>query len=141
MKIEYRQPAGTGAYTTLADDASATLADKISGLLPKGAKSPQVEPLAGGAAPFVQDRGNQVWTLSFLVDRTHATPDAAALFLVTEAAIFAAVANFDLKITAGSQVVYLARCALTEFSPQPLSDKSTLITYAFVGKSFTTTAP
>lgn len=141
MKIEYRTPAGTGSYTTLADDTSATLADKISAFAPRGAKSPQVEALAGAAAPFVQDRGNQVWTLSFLVDRTHASADAVALFLVTEAAIFSAVANLDLKITVGAQVVYLARCAMTAFDPHPLSDKSSQVVYSFVGKSFTTTAP
>lgn len=142
MKIEYRTPAGSGSYTTLADDASATLADKISGFAPSFQKSPQVEPLAGGSAPFVQDRGNAVWQLSFVVDRVHATPDAAALFLATEAAIFGAViTNFDLKITVGAQVMYLVRAALTAFSPMPLSDKSSLIQYQFTATGWTSTAP
>jgi hypothetical protein len=141
MKIEYRTPAGTGTYTTLADDSSATLADKISAFAPSCSKSPQVEPLAGGASPFIQDRGNQVWALSFLVERTHASADAALLFITTEATIFAAVANFDLKITQGAQVLYLTRCALTGFQPDPASDRSSRISYAFVGKTFNATAP
>lgn len=141
MKIEYRTPAGTGSYTTLADDSSATLADKISRFLPACRKTPQVEALAGAAAPFLQDRGNQSWEISFLVERTHASPDAAALFITTEAAIFGGVANFDLKITQGAQVLYVTRCALTQFTPDQLSDKSSRIIYAFIGKSFNATAP
>lgn len=141
MKIEYRTPAGTGSYTTLADDSSATLADKISAFLPRCTKSPQVTPLAGAANPFIADRGNQYWTLGFLVERTHASPDAAALFLTTEAALFDDVANYDLKITVGAQVLYLATAALTGFDPDPLSDKSSRVRYAFVGKTFNATAP
>lgn len=142
MKIEYRTPHGTGSYTTLADDASATLADKISGFTIPFSKSPQVEPLAGGTKPFVQDRGNATWTLGFVVDRQHASADAAALFIATESAIFGAVlTNFDLKITIGAQVMYLVRAALTGFVPRPLSDKSTLIQYSFVATNWTATAP
>lgn len=142
MKIEYRTPAGSGSYSTLADDASATLADKISGFTIPFSKSPQVTPLAGGAKPFIQDRGNAIWTLSFMVDRVHATPDEAALFIATESAIFGAVlTNFDLKITIGSQVMYLVRAALTQFLPRPLSDKSSLIQYSFVATNWTATAP
>lgn len=140
MKIEYRTPAGAGSYTTLAEDGDA-LAAAISGFAPRCAKQPQVTPLAGGAAPFIQDRGNQFWDLSFVVDRTHASPDAAALYVTTQAAVFDDVANYDLKLTVGAQVLYLARAALTALQPAPLSDKSSLIQYAFVGKTFNATAP
>lgn len=141
MKIEYRTPAGTGSYTTLAEDG-ATLAASISGFTIPFQKSPQVEPLAGGTKPFVQDRGNAVWQLGFNVDRVHASPDAAALFVATEAAIFGGViTNFDLKITIGAQVMYLVRAALTNFNPRPLSDKSSLISYGFVATNWTATAP
>lgn len=141
MKIEYRTPAGTGAYTTLAEDA-ATLAAAISGFALACVKSPQVEPLAGGTAPFLQDRGNATWQLGFIVDRTHATADAAALFVAAEGLIFGGViTNFDLKITIGAQVMYLVRAALTSFAPRPLSDKSSLIQYQFTATNWTSTAP
>lgn len=141
MKIEYRTPAGSGSYTTLAEDG-ATLDARISGFTIPFTKSPQVEPLAGGTAPFVQDRGNATWQLGFVVDRQHASADAAALFIATESAIFGAVlTNFDLKITIGAQVMYLVRGALTGFNPRPLSDKSSLIQYSFVATNWTATAP
>lgn len=142
MKIEYRTPAGSGTYTVLADDASATTLDKISGFLPTVQKQPQVVPLAGSTTPFVQDRGNAVWQLSFVVDRQHASPDAAALFLATEAAIFGGVVgNFDLKVTIGAQVMYLVRAGLNQIQPLPLSDKSSVIQYGFTGSNWTATAP
>ena len=55
----------------------------------------------------------------------HARPrrDADALFLTTEAALFDDVANYDLKITVGARVLYLATAALTGFDPDPFSDK------------------
>lgn len=140
MKIEYRTPAGSGSYTTLAEDGDA-LAAAISGFAPVKNGQPQLTPLAGATAPFIQERGNKFWTLSFVVDRTHASADAAALFLTTQAAIFDVVTNFDLKITQGAQVLYLARCCNTGFQPAPLSDKSSLIQYQFVGKTFNATAP
>lgn len=141
MKIEYRTPAGSGSYTTLAEDG-ATNAAAISGFLPSVAKQPQVAPLAGGAKPFVQNRGNAAWQLGFVVDRTHASPDAAALFVATEAATLGApLTNFDLKVTIGTQVLYLVRCVLTQLQPAPVSDKSSLIQYGFVGSDWTATAP
>lgn len=140
MKIEYRTPAGTGSYTTLAEDGDA-LAAAISGFAPALSKSPQVEGLAGSVLPFVQDRGNGVWQISFMVDRTHATPDASALFIATQAALFGVLTNFDLKVTIGAQVLYAVRAALTAFQPQPHSDKSSLIQYSFVAANWTTTAP
>lgn len=141
MKIEYRTPNGSGSYTTLAEDGD-SLAAAISNFRPrKLGGTTQIEPLAGGSAPFIQQRGNHAWEISFLVDRTHATPAAAALFLTTEATIFTVLTNFDLKITQGAQVLYLAGAAHTTFDPAMLSDKSTQIIYAFTGKTFNATAP
>lgn len=42
----------------------------------------QVNRLIGGAQVRVADRGNVVNTLAFRVRRTHASPDAAALFYI-----------------------------------------------------------
>jgi hypothetical protein len=141
VKIEYRTPAGTGSYTTLAEDNDA-LAAAISGFTVPLQMQPQITPLAGGTKPFVQNRGNATWQLGFVVDRTHASADAAALFIATQAAIFGAVlGNFDFKITIGAQVMYFVRAALNTFNPAPLSDKSSLIQYGFTGTNWTSTAP
>lgn len=142
MKIEYRQTPSADTYTVLADDASVTLADKISGFTIPFSKSPQVDALAGGVSPFIQDRGNAVWNLSFVVDRVHATQDAAALFISTHAAIFGStITNFDLKVTIGAQVMYLVNAAITQYQPRPLSDKSSLIQYTFTAANWTNEAP
>lgn len=142
MKISYRAAAtGAGAYTVLADEATATLGAAISGFLPRFTKNPQVDPLFRATGPFVADRGNGQWTLTFMVARQHASPDAAALFINTEAAIFGAIQNVDLKIEVGSQVNYLVNAALTGFEPDPHSDCSTFIRYGFTAASYTTTAP
>ena len=128
MKVEYRTPAGTGSYTALADEASTTLLDKVTGY------SARPE----GAALF---RGG-LWAVSFTVDQVHASPDAALLFVSTMGAVFAAptvfkrVGLFDLKITVGSQVIYVLKCGATAFQPAPLSDRGTQIAYGFAWGSY-----
>src|SRR5690348_13065371 len=103
MKIAYRVAAIGGAgYITLADEANPVLAEKISGYQPGLAKSPQEEPGFGAAGIAVFDTGNQKWKLSFTVERVHASPDAAALFLAVHPVAFAAVGNLDLQITVGA---------------------------------------
>lgn len=142
MKIEFRAAAvGAGSYTVLADESVSTLAAQISAYQPKLTASPAIEPGfgAGGIAAF--DNGNDQWVVSFSVERVHATPDAALAFLASHPATFSALGNLDLKITVGTQVLYLPACALTEFTPDAHSDQSTKIRYAFVGGSYTTTAP
>jgi len=139
VKIEYRTPAGTGSYSVLADEGSTT--DRIKGYQPRLSKQPLVSPLFQSLAPLVADLGNGLWTLSFAVDRVHASADAAALFIATHAATFNVVGNFDLKITVGGQVVYMTACVMTEFTPDPHSDQSTVCKYGFMGGGYTNTAP
>lgn len=142
MKIEYRTPPGTGSYTILADDANSSgLNDSIFGYQASLAKNPQNDPLAFSLAPYVRDTGNGTWTLSFGVERTHITPNAALLFILTHSAALNVLAELDLKITVGAQVVYFANCVLTRFEPDPHSDQSTRIGYTFVTGRYTTTAP
>lgn len=138
MKIEYRT-AGSGSYSVLADEAVATLAARITGFHPHVSKSPMQTPAYGAAVPITTDMGNARWQLEFSVDRVHASADAALLFIQAEPLKFAG--NVDLKITVGAQVTYLANTAFTELDPQPHSDQSTLIKYAFTGGNYTTTAP
>ena len=142
MKIAYRIAAVGGAgYTTLADEGSPTLAEKISGYQPALAKSPYEAPGYGAAGVAVFDMGNQKWKIAFIIERVHATPDAAAQYLVTHPLAFAAIGNLDLQITVGATVIYFPACAVTEFSPEPHSDQSTKIKYAFTGGSYTLTSP
>lgn len=141
MKIEYRTPAGSGSYATLADEGAGALAERIKGYQPRLTKQPMVSPLFQSVAPLVADLGNGTWALAFAVDRVHASPDAAALFLVTHPAVFNVVSNFDLKITVGAQVVYFPACVMNEFTPEPHSDQSTVCKYGWTGGSYTTTAP
>ena len=66
---------------------------------------------------------------------------AAVAFISTHAAALAALGNLDLRITTYTGIVYLPACALTEFSPDPASDQSSMIHYGFIGGNYTTTAP
>ena len=93
----------------------------------------------GAAVPVTLDLGNGHYRIAFSVDRVHAGADAAALFLLNEMAKF--TGSLDLKITVGAQVTYLAGTVLTECTPDPQSDQSTKIRYAFNGGLYTTTAP
>ena len=146
MKIEYRTPSGgAGAYTVLADDSTTSApVSRISGYKPSLRAAPIKVPLAlalGQAfASFVRGAEGD-FTISFAVDRQHATPDDALLFLQAHPAVFAFAAQFDLKITVGAQVVYFPACAITQLDPDPHSDLHTFIRYSFVGGSYTTIAP
>lgn len=145
FKIEYRTPAGTGSYATLAsDDDWNGLAEQISGWQPQVAYSPQVEPGAFASSTFVSGVGNALWQFSFTVERLHASPEDAAAFLTEHALLFQVPArqNFDLKVTVNDgAVVYCANCALARFAPDPHSDMSTRCSYSFTGGSYSRTAP
>ena len=132
MKIEYRaQVVGAGAYTVLADESVSTLAAAISGFHPHVSKSPMQSPAYGGAVPITEDMGNARWGLEFTVARVHASADAALLFILNELLKFPG--NVDLKITVGAQVNYLANTSLLSLDPEPASDQSSTIRYAFTG--------
>ena len=142
MKIEYRAAAaGNAPYTVLADESVAALAARISGYQPAMTSSPDEEPGFGAGGIAVFDNGNQKWRLAFVIERQHASPDAAGLFLAQHPLTFGTLGNLDLKITIAAQVIYFPACALTEFTPDPHSDQSTKIKYAFTGGSYTDTAP
>lgn len=141
MKIEYRiTGSGPANWTTLADEAVVDLAARISGYQPKLRKSPQVEQLPFSEQIFIQDRGNGQWDLGFAVERLHGSPDAALDFLALHPVIFAGDENFDLKITVGAKIVYMESCAVTEFTPDPHSDQSTICRYAYTGGSYSNEA-
>jgi hypothetical protein len=145
LKIETRIPGGAPDYTTLADDSLIDgTQDRISGYQPGLRASPQVDalPVAPGAAlaSFICARAGQI-TIAFSVARTHGTADAALAFITAQLLAFAVAGQWHLKITVGASVSYLAFAAITEFVPEPHSDQSSTIRYAFTGSSYTTDEP
>lgn len=139
MKIEFRIPAGSGDYSVLADEAANS--DRVSGFRPAFRKEPYVDVKFQSATKLVDDVGNAHWELQFAVDREHASQGAALSFIATHAALFAAIGKLDLKVTIpatpASTVINMAGCVVSEISPDPYSDKTTVISYAFIGPTFT----
>lgn len=141
-KIEYRPATVTVAgWVVLADESVATLGARISGFQPVMKKSPMSVPGYGAAGVAAVDMGNQQWSLAFNVEREHADEGASAEYLADHAAVIGALGNIDLKITLTDGVTYMPDCAITDFTPAPANDKSSMIHYAFVGPSYTTTEP
>ena len=135
MKIEYRVPAWSadaktiGEFAPLADEAAETsgsTGDRVRGFQPSLSKQPQDDDLFQSPVPFIEDRGNGRWRLAFMVEREHESADAAMEFLAAHGEILNTPGNFDLKVTCGETVVYVANCALTEFTPEPHSDRREL---------------
>jgi hypothetical protein len=144
LKIEYVIPTGGAGFTTLCDETpNATgLSDAISSWQIKLAKRPQNQTtaasLGSGGAPYVQDQGNGLWDCSWACDRQHASADDALAFIQTHAlALNTAGLNFDLRITVGVTVTLLSNTALVSITPDPHSDRSTKIKYAFTGGTYT----
>ncbi len=147
MKIEYRQPVGTGTWTVLADEAftgSGSTLDKITGYKPHLTSSPSITPLYGQGRALVQDLGGGKWEISFGVHRVHGTAANALKFLVIHGTIFDAsdplgiggLGNMDLRITVDSQIVYVQAAALQSFEPDEHSDQSTFCKYSFVSGGY-----
>jgi len=123
----------------LADESAGSTMDCITGYQPILHKQTQVEPLAFSPASAVFDAGNSLWSMRFGVERVHADPAAAALFIGTHAAVFGNAvvrAQVDLQITIGATVLHMLACALTDLTPNPHSDQSTFFNYAFQGPSY-----
>ena len=134
MKIGYRTQ-GAGLYTTLADDSAG---DLIVGFKPRLAGVPQAEALFRASTIFLAARGNRQWQLAGTVTKAHASADAAAAFLQSQAA---ALADFlDLQLTQGATVIYYTPVVFTGFEPA-LQGASSVITYTFLCGTLTTVAP
>ena len=140
MKIEYRTPPGTGAFSVLADEADGgaqSLSPRITGYCPSFGKVPMVVRMFQQVSPQVGDMGNATWDLAFGIERDHGTPDAAAAFLAVHAAVFGNVlGNYDLQITTGGTVILAADCALKNFKPRPPSDRSSFIEYGWTPTTY-----
>jgi hypothetical protein len=135
LKISYRT-AGTGSYTTLADDSTG---DLVVEFRPSMQGVSQVDPLFGAANAKVFAKGNRAWQIALAVSKEHASVDAAAEFLATHAAALPDLV--DLKVEVGAKTMYAHRAAMTQFDPGGETNKSTLIAYGWVAEKYTTTAP
>ena len=91
----------------------------------------------GALATLPVDMGNAGWRLGFIVERLHASADAALEYLAAHPAAFSSLGNLDLKITVGAKVTYMLNSVATEFAPNPHSDLSTICRYTFTGGSYT----
>jgi len=147
VKIEYRIVGGSADYGVLADDAlvdPASTQDRISEYLPSLHASPQVEALpvssGEGFESFIYGRAGQI-AVAFAVARQHGTADGALQFINDQLAALAVAGQFHLKFTVGAKTTYLAFCALTTFHPDPHSDQSSFIRYAFTGSTYSTNEP
>lgn len=138
MKIEYRVTGSGGGYTVLADegDAGDTTAPRITGYQPVFQKTPQSTAMFGAASKQVADVGNAVWSLAFLIVRTHASSGVARKHVSDQAVIFAAINTWDLKVTDGATVLTFAGSACKSVRPEPNSDLTTLIGYEFETQTY-----
>lgn len=139
MKIEVRTPAGAGGYTVLADEGDATdlTGPRVTDYQPPAAKfQTQEDNLMESDTASVDNLGNALWRTGFGIERQHATGDAAAAYMVAEAALFKVRTNFDVKVTIGATVWSLSNCAPTEYSPRVNPDKSTYVKFAWAGGSY-----
>lgn len=87
---------------------------------------------------FICGRAGQV-TAEFTVDSQHGTADASLVYKQSIIALFAVGGTFDLQITVGARVALMAACAVTAIEPDPHSDQSSVIKYAFTGSTYTIT--
>lgn len=126
------------------EDTPAATQDKISGYHATFNGRPETVPLPVGTgqpvATFVYLREG-IWNVGFMVDRQHASPDAAFAFVQQQAILLGATGQLDLQIIVGAQNLYLPASSLTAFDPEPHSDLHSFIKYAFAGGTYTTVAP
>jgi hypothetical protein len=136
MKITWRT-AGGGSYSaTLADDANRLF---VSTFLPRMSDSVQVDGLFRSANAQVKARGNRRWSLAIVVEKEHASVDAATVFLASDPAAVSSLILVDLKVEGGASPIYYANCKLTGYTPVQ-TGKSTSVRYEFVFQLASTAA-
>ena len=151
MQINYR-PAATGSgtpYTTFADDLNVisprTNPDQIDYRPATMKLLEQIEPLAGGNARFVANRGNALWTMQIPI-RMWYGGEAAARQAVPSLASSLNAGLLDVQIfdSSSADAVYLPACSLGEFVPESGAGQQGVylsFTLKLTGPNFTTTAP
>lgn len=82
------------------------------------------------AVQFVSALGNRIWTLSFAVERTHASRGAALDFLARHPLDLPDAV--DLRIEQEGKTVYLVGAVLTGFAGLP-EGLSTVCNYTYTG--------
>jgi hypothetical protein len=150
VQINFRAATtGSGVYTTFADDmnitAPRTNPDHIDYRPPSLKLLEQIEPLAGGSASFVANRGNAVWTLMIPIKMWYAIEAAARQAIPgLAAALNLGLIDLQIFVTASSDAVYLPAASLGEFTPEHGTGQQGVylsFTLKLTGNNFTTTAP
>lgn len=87
MKIVIHDPSSTFSDITLGQDGASGGTDVFvdPAPMPKERRATQIEDLAFGSEPFVANRGNRRVSLTWTVERIHASQDAAQTFITTHA--------------------------------------------------------
>ncbi len=127
VKIYYRT-AGIGGWTLLGDESDRT--NSIRDYRPSMHGLAQVTPLIWGATQFVAARNNRIWTLTFAIERTHGTLDAALNFLASHP--LALPDAVDLMMVQGGSAVYLMGAVMVGFGGVP-EGLSSVCNYSFTG--------
>lgn len=143
MKINLRTAqSGSGAYTTIADDATGDIVDYRP---PKMSTEQYIVPGYGAAGKTVIDLGNQLWTCTIYVRKFYASAILARQAIATlGAAVAAGLLDVQIYDTASSDATYLPKCSCNAFTPDPQDGHRGVAVYytlQFVGPSYTTTAP
>lgn len=135
MKIEFRT-AGTGSYTTLADDSAGAYQLKWQ---PRRKGIADVQQLYGQANAAVYARGNRYWEFILIVLLTDDNVSDAHTLLAT---LDASIPDLcDLKITQGTGITYAPACVSDTYDPEPTMGISNQIQFHWTGPNYTTTAP
>jgi hypothetical protein len=87
MKIICHDPSGTFADISLGTDGASGGSDVFLDPppLPREKRQTQITDIAFGNVPFVANRGNRRVSLTWTVERVHASQDAAQAFMTTHA--------------------------------------------------------
>jgi len=95
----------------------------------------QIEPLAGGDAPFLEDRGNVLVTVNAVCSRTHDSLAEAAAYLLGLAA--ATVRKGDVTITidptGSAPAAYEIEGALVRCQPGAFTGATTNVSWTIIG--------
>ncbi|MDE2099112.1 MAG: hypothetical protein KGL39_17795 [Patescibacteria group bacterium] len=135
MKINWDQSPVTGTWTVLGDESDRT--QTIRNYKPRRRSLVQTTPMFQAENQQIAPLLNKIWTLSFDVERTHASLDAALAFQYTHPA---GLPDFiTLQIIQGTTTLYLVTAVLTEFDIVP-EGVSSVSSYALTG-IYTNVAP
>ena len=141
MKINIR-PAGSGGYTTIANDQAG---DLIDFKLPSLSLKEMTEPGYGASGQVVINLGNGLWQINLPITKWYASAYAVRQAVATLGALFN-VGNIDLQIleSNGTDAMYMAGASIPRFVPDQQHGQqgiALIFTLTITGPSYSVTAP